>query len=216
MSTVYVGLGPRGDSVAAERLSDAFEAYGGVLRVTHRGRFALVEMNDARTATAVINALDNTQVDGVTLRLRADAREAEGTSAGFSDRRRIEPTGTSLFVGLGPNGHEVTQDALVKHLAPFGAVSSVVLRGSFAIVEAASVVDAARLCREASGTMLLSCRLSVREDQGGSRGGSFAGGRGSGGSRGGSFAGGRGFGGSRGGSFENGRGFGGSRGGRRY
>jgi hypothetical protein len=127
-------------------------------------------MNDARTAAVVINALDNTKIDGVTLKIRADTREAEGTSAGFSDRRFAEPTGTTLFVGLGPNGHEVTQDALVRHLAAFGAVVSVTMRGSFAIVEAASVADAVRLCRDARGTMLLSCQLSVREDRGSSRG----------------------------------------------
>lgn len=174
---MYVGLGPRGESVASERLSDACEAYGGVLRVTHRGRFALVEMSDAGAAAAVINGLDNSQMDGVTLKVREDAR---GNAAAFGDRRRAEPTGTSLFVGLGPNGREVTQDALLGHLAAFGAVKNASMRGSFAIVEAASVADAARLCREASGSLLQTCRLSVREDRGGAGadGGSWSRGRG--------------------------------------
>jgi hypothetical protein len=127
-------------------------------------------MKSAGAAAAVINALDNTKIEGVTLRVRADTREGEAKPAGFSDRRFVEPTGTLLYVGLGPNGHDVTQDALVRHLAAFGAVTSVAMRGSFAIVEAASVADAVRLCRDASGTMLQGCQLSVREDRGSSRG----------------------------------------------
>lgn len=84
----------------------------------------------------------------------------------------------SMFVGLGPNGRNITEEQLKDFLGKYAPISSVRVRGTCAFADVETDEDAQKLIAEANDQYLGEARLSVQVSRpkaggpvGGSRGG---------------------------------------------
>jgi RNA recognition motif-containing protein len=68
----------------------------------------------------------------------------------------------SMFVGLGPNGRNITEDQLKDFLGKYVAISSVRVRGTCAFADVETDEDAQKLIAEANDQYLGEARLSIQ------------------------------------------------------
>ena len=185
MTQVFIGLGPNGHSVAAADIAAMVAKHDrGAELAFSRGTFATFAASSPRGADAIIQGLNGQRIGDVRLVARLDRGTEERSQrrpdasggyqsqrqGGFQQRRPQQQQQHSgecngaLFVGLGPNGRDVTAEALTELVSQFAAPLSVNMRPSFAIVtvdpsQAQAVIDGLQ------GQYIGNARLSARPDR---------------------------------------------------
>jgi hypothetical protein len=201
--SLFIGLGPNGD-VTEEELRKHFYAVAPPQDVRMRGSIAFVDADNAADADLYIEKLNGTHINTSRLLVKLDQKEQFKRSEGMS-----------VFIGLGPNGNDVTEGEIREACGDVAPIKAFRKNGGLAFIDAESPEDAAKFVAKLDGITINSAHLSVQISRpGGIRGGPSRGGRGGGrGGRGGSNfgGGGGGYGGGRGGGGDGG--YGGGRGG---
>jgi hypothetical protein len=179
MTQVYIGLGPRGHSVSADDLGALVaNVDGGAALQDSRGTFATFAASSPQAAEAIIQALNGHTMGDVRLVARLDRgfsseRGAQrGGGGGYNSthergsRQAYQSPATTgdIFVGLGPNGRDVSAGALTQAVAQIAKPLTVNMHPSFAIVtvdpsQAQAVIDGLQ------GQYIGSVRLSLRPDR---------------------------------------------------
>ncbi len=191
MTQVYVGLGPRGHSVAMDDVGALVaNVDGGAALQDSRGHFATFAASSPHAAEAIIQALNGHTIGDVRLVVRLDRGYAAERGAprnhqqgGYAAERgaprnyqqggsgghrqggyQSSPATGDLFVGLGPNGREVSSAALSQAVSQIAKPIAVNMHPSFAIVtvdpsQAQAVIDGLQ------GQYIGNVRLSLRPDR---------------------------------------------------
>jgi hypothetical protein len=175
MTQVYIGLGPRGHSVAMDDVVALVgNIDGGAALQDSRGHFATFAASSPHAAEAIIQALNGHTIGDVRLVVRLDRgyasdrggapRSHQQQQGGHRQQGYQTATTGDLFVGLGPNGREVTAAALSQAVAQIAKPLSVDMHPSFAIVsvhpsQAQAVIDGLQ------GQYIGNVRLSLRPDR---------------------------------------------------
>lgn len=194
-TTLFVGLGPRGREVTREALTEYFGRYGAVGAVRCVGTRAFVEVASEAAARELIAKCDGQAlpVSGGSIRLvvkvdepRAAREDGDGAArrGGFRSGGGVrggrggfgggpvhggDGSGrTTLFVGLGPRGGDVTEEELRDVVGAYATVCGVRHRGGTAFVDVAggSEAAAAAIAGLHGTTLANGVRLSVRLDGG--------------------------------------------------
>lgn len=177
-NVLFVGLGPRGNEVSAEALRTVISEHAEVSRITHKGHFALVDLPSSEAVQAVAAALQGTYIGTVRLAARASvAQRAVGNTPRYGTRGRglhrtassqeeLPVTSNTVFVGLGPQGHTVSEDQLRAHLQLHDSQAATFrMHGAFAIVQLDTAESAASLIHHFDGSSIGDVRLRIREDR---------------------------------------------------
>lgn len=174
MTQVYIGLGPRGHSVAMDDVvALVANVDSGAALQDSRGHFATFAASSPQAAEAIIQTLNGHTIGDVRLVVRLDRGYASdrgsaprGQQQHQGGHRQGYQTATTgdLFVGLGPNGREVSAAALSQAVAQIAKPLSVDMHPSFAIVsvhptQAQAVIDGLQ------GQYIGNVRLSLRPDR---------------------------------------------------
>merc|ERR1719223_965725 len=210
------------------RLRDEFSQFGTVTEVflpTERGTsrprgFGFVTYVNRSSAEEAINKLDQTQLDGRTIRVNESRPRGEGGARGPPGGGTFNASGRDVVkLYVGNLSYDTTQETLERHFGTYGEVTDCFLptdrdsgrpRG-FAFVSM-KAREAEEACDKCNGMELDGRTIRVNEAQpkessrGGGGGGGYEDRGGSGGDRGG-------YGGGRGGGYEDRGGYGGGRGG---
>jgi hypothetical protein len=165
MSQVFIGVGPKGHSVTEGQLSTMVSRIAGGATLDWRGGYAIASVATQADADALIGELNGKTVNEVRLVARMDRGSSNG--AGYRSNVIQGTRGpVQLYVGLGPNGRSVTQDALqhaVKSIVR-GRVDAV-MHQHFAIVTVADEAAAQATVDGLQNTYIGDVRLSLRRDR---------------------------------------------------
>ena len=174
--SLFIGLGPNGDVTEGE-LQAHFAEIAPPGEVRMRGSIAFVDARNAADADKYISQLNGTYINSSRLFVKLDQKE--------DFKPRTETEGTSVFIGLGPNGDAVSEEdirAACGDVAPFKGFNR--KNPGLAFIDTDNAGDAQKFVEKLNGVTINSVRLSVNISRG--RGGGGGGGRGGrGGDRGG-------------------------------
>lgn len=176
MPVLFVGLGPNGRDVTKEQLGAFLGRFGAVQEVRCIGTRAFADVATDADADAIIAGADKQQLGSVRLAVHLDRQGgAPGARGPERAARGVAPagaaggaaaSGSTLYVGLGPQGAEVSEEMLRAKMAEVGAaVVAVRHRGTCAFVDMESAEAAGRAIEGANQQYIGSVRLTVRLDQ---------------------------------------------------
>lgn len=161
VTTLFIGLGPRGLDVTEAQLHHVLAEVTAVRHIRHRGAVAYVDVEHPwQDVAAVVNAVNGTVLsNGVRLVVRLDS----WCRPMFGSDVPSPATVVTLFVGLGPRGWSASVAELRYTFGMFGATMGIRHRGTHAFIDMGCMDQAFSAAAGLHGTTLSNgARLVVR------------------------------------------------------
>lgn len=155
MPSIFIGLGPNGSDITETQLREYLEQHVPIQSIRCRGTCAFADVETDADAQKLIDAANDQYLGAA--RLSVQVSRPRGAPVGHA---RSGPV--SLFIGLGPQGTNVTDDELRAKLEEAAPVAAIRRRNECAFVDVANGADAERMISQLRGAMLGPCRLSVQ------------------------------------------------------